>query len=256
MSRLLGVVAACLAGCASGSTTQTDAAPDSRRIDAAVDANLCSQDPCSILPQCGCIGNQACDVDTSDNNGTKCRAINMPGTETTACSTAVECDRGYVCLGGSAYASCKKYCSGDADCGAPRGRCVYDISAGGSPIVGVPPACSSNCDPTDTTAALCPAADKCTLFTQTHNGSPVKIVDCSPAGTGTQGADCTTTSGGGFESKCAKGYQCVKFSTESTYKCRRICSAVGTTTGCGANNCIGFADPHTIGSTTYGICGP
>jgi hypothetical protein len=163
-----------------------------------------------------------------------------------------------VCLGGSAFASCKKYCTDDVDCGAPRGKCIYTITSAGTALGGIPNACSSNCEPTDTTAAGCPPMMKCTLFAITKNMMSVKLADCSPAGTMVQGGDCTnpTNTSTGVEARCAKGYQCVKLGAETTFKCRRICAAPGTTTGCGANMCTGFTDAHTIGAVTYGVCGP
>jgi hypothetical protein len=99
---------------------------------------------------------------------------------------------------------------------------------------------------------------KCTLFAITKNMMSVKLADCSPAGTMVQGGDCTnpTNTSTGVEARCAKGYQCVKLGAETTFKCRRICAAPGTTTGCGANMCTGFTDAHTIGAVTYGVCGP
>src|SRR5215213_7847671 len=116
-----------LGACAQGSVAPADMAPQMR--DAAIDSNGCSMQPCSILPQCGCNGNTACDLDLQDNSGTTCRSININGNETATCTNQMECDRGFVCLG-SAFASCKKYCSGDADCGAPRGRCIYTVNNG------------------------------------------------------------------------------------------------------------------------------
>ncbi len=248
------VLVAGLGACASGNATQTDAPPVGKS-DAAIDSNGCTMQPCDILPQCGCNGNTACDIDLVDQSGTTCRSINLAGKETAACTNPNECDRGYVCLGGSAFASCKKYCSGDADCGAPRGKCIYSINSGGAPIAGVPNACSSNCEPTDTTAAECPSTMKCTLFSVNKDMMSVKVADCSPAGTLVQGGDCTA-GGIGVEARCAKGYQCVKLGAETTFKCRRICSAPGTATGCAADTCRAFTEPHTIGPTTYGVCGP
>ena len=187
--------------------------------------------------------------------GTACRPINAAGTETSSCNGPNECDRGFVCLGGSAFASCKKYCTGDADCGLPRGKCVFTINGDSGPIAGAPNACSSNCDPTDTTAAGCPSTMKCTLYTVTKASVPINIADCSPAGAMVQGGDCTAPGGAsGIEARCAKGFQCVKFSSESVFKCRKLCTA-GTST-CGANTCVAFTPVFTLDAKDYGVCGP
>jgi hypothetical protein len=256
--RLSLLVAATLAACANaGGSAQTDASHDTGgAIDAAPDAFACSQMPCSILPQCGCSQTFACDVDTSDANGTACRPVTAPGTHTTECNSLDDCDKGFVCLGNAQYGSCKKYCTTDADCGTPRGKCVLDISSGGTPVPGIPAACSSNCDPTDTTGALCPSTYKCGLFNATHAGSPVKITDCSPAGAGTQGADCKQGTVGN-DALCAKGFLCTTTDNNVTFKCRKVCkSPAATSAACGGQQCIGFADPFTVGGDTYGVCAP
>jgi hypothetical protein len=256
MARLFTILAfAMLVACARGSSNTSDAAAADtpKPIDAAIDGNNCSVQPCSILPQCGCAQTSACDVDTTDSMGTACRPVNVPGKETSACTALDRCDKGYVCLGGSTYATCKKYCELDADCGTPRGRCAIDISAGGMPIAGIPSACSSNCNPLPTSApADCPPSYKCGLFTATHNGMAVKVTDCSPAGTGTQGAACGTTTGN--DSLCAPGYLCTTVGTN--FQCRRICNKTAGNAGCtgfGTGTCLGFTTPHTI-DVEYGVC--
>lgn len=245
---------ALLVACARGGASTSDAAIDAPTIvDAAIDGNGCSVQPCSILPQCGCTGQNACDLDQADDMGTACRNILTPGTETSTCTTQTGCDRGFVCIGGAAYASCKRYCEADAECGSPRGRCVLQFANAGPDV---PKFCTSNCEPTDTTAAGCPSTFKCTLFTATSGGTTYPIADCSLAGTGTQGTDCTSGTSP-IESRCAKGYQCAKFGSETTFKCRKICTQPGQTSSqCGGQNCVGYSTPHTIGTTTYGVCQP
>lgn len=255
-------VLATVVACAKGGAVEqhTDAPPvpvdTAKPIDAMIDGNGCSVQPCSIIPQCGCGATSACDVDTTDSMGTTCRSVNVPGKETATCSSLDKCDKGYVCLGGAAYATCKKYCMADADCGTPRGRCAIDISSGGMAIPGIPPACSSNCNPLPTTApSECPANYKCGLFTATHNGAPVKITDCSPAGAGTQGANCKAGTLGN-DALCAPGFLCTTVDGGTNYNCRRICNkTVGnsTCTGFGGGTCLGFSTPHTI-DVEYGVC--
>lgn len=247
---------AALSACAKAGSGTTDAGGDSSRpIDAQADGNGCAVQPCSILPQCGCGGANACDIDLNDNMGTACRPVTTPGTETSTCTDPKGCDKGFVCLGGSTYASCKKYCSANADCGSPRGMCVIDISAGGMTLAGIPSACSSNCDPTSTAPAECPSTYKCGLFTATHNGQPVKIADCSPAGAGTQGTNCKVGTLGS-DALCGKGYMCTTIDAGANYNCRRICTPPSATAGggCGTLTCIAFTTPHTINGVEYGVC--
>jgi hypothetical protein len=247
------LLALALTACASASSGTTDSngtVDDGGVVDSAPDANTCATQPCSILPQCGCASG-ACDIDGTDLMGTACRTIMSPGIETTTCAGPKECDHGYVCLGATGQAACHKYCSQNSDCGSPRGQCVIDITSGGMPIAGIPPACSSNCDPTSTNPAECPATYKCGLFTSTHNGSPVKISDCSKAGSGVQATSCKTASGGD-DALCGKGYLCTTLDGGTNYNCRRICQV--TASNCGARTCKTFTTPHTINGVEYGVC--
>lgn len=249
LALVLAAVAACAHG--AGSDKPGDAAPDtSKPADASIDGNGCSMQPCTILPQCGCTGASACDVDVSDSMGTACRSVLTPGTETSTCTSLDKCDKGYVCLGGATYATCKKYCVANADCGTPRGRCAIDISSGGMPIAGIPSACSSNCNPLSTSPPPeCPASYKCGLFTATHNSMPVPITDCSPAGTGTQGASCGAAPGN--DSLCAPGYLCT--TANNVTQCRRICNKTANTGCTGTQMCLGFTTPQTV-DIEYGVC--
>lgn len=249
----LAATAACAKATLSGGDASTDS---SRPVDAMADGNGCAQQPCSIIPQCGCGGATACDLDVNDNNGTACRSLTTPGKEDAACNSLDDCDRGYVCLGGSSYASCKKYCTGDADCGSPRGKCVIDIASGGTPIPGIPPACSSNCDPTNTSPAECPATYKCGLFGATHMGTAYDIADCSPAGAGVQGTDCKVGTLGN-DTLCAKGFLCTTTDGNATFKCRKICKGPSAqNAACSNQACIAFTDPFTLAGDTYGVCAP
>src|SRR5687767_13848234 len=109
--RLALVLVLAQLACAKGSGSSADAKVDTTIVDMMIDSNGCATQPCSILPQCGCTGGaMACDVDTWDNVGTSCRAVNDPGQETSTCNTPDKCDKGYVCLGGSTYSTCKKFC--------------------------------------------------------------------------------------------------------------------------------------------------
>jgi hypothetical protein len=254
MRRLLAVCVLALVACAKGSGSNADAKADTGApIDMMIDGNGCAMQPCTILPQCGCNGGAvACDVDTADNMGTTCRSVNNPGRETSTCNAPDKCDKGFVCIGGASYATCKKFCAANADCGTPRGRCTYDITANNMPIQGVPSACSSNCNPLSLAApAECPTGYKCTLFTATHNGMPAKIADCSPAGAGTQGANCKAGNLGN-EAMCAQGYSCTSTDAGATYICRRVCNKTANT-GCATGTCIAFNPPHTI-DIEYGVC--
>jgi hypothetical protein len=136
-----------------GAVTPIDAAVP---VDAAVpiDANGCATQPCSLAPQCGCTAPLTCDIDFTDLMGTACRAVNVPGTETSTCTTFSECAAGYVCAGGH----CLKYCANDASCPQPRGLCAIQITDGMGAAIPGAVTCSSNCDPTNSAGGACDGA--------------------------------------------------------------------------------------------------
>ncbi|MCW5806301.1 MAG: hypothetical protein KIT31_28305 [Deltaproteobacteria bacterium] len=264
MMRALPIAAIVLtiAACAKASAPveQSDAPPggiDARDIDAAVlppDGNGCGTQPCDILPQCGC-GAGACDIDFSDLTGTACRQIIMQGNETATCSLGnAYCSAGFVCLGGAGGRSCKKYCSSNADCAAPRGQCVIDITANNMPIAGIPSVCSSGCDPTNVGAGGCPTGWKCNIFTATHGGQNFNITDCAPPPTtaGTQGANCKVGADGD-DALCAANFLCTTVNAGTNFNCRRTCNNVGAACPTGGT-CIGFNPAFTVGGTQYGVC--
>jgi hypothetical protein len=258
MVRIWLLVAVAAGACATAGGSDVDArAGDSTSTDVAIDMNNCAQQPCSIIPQCGCATTDACDLDTTDNNGTVCRPVTTPGTITATCNSLDDCEKGYVCLGGAAYAACKKYCTGDIDCGTPRGKCALNISSGGMPVMGVPTVCTSNCDPTSTNPAECPSTFKCGLFTAMHMGTTYDVADCSPAGTGMQGFNCKSGTLGN-DSLCAKGFLCTTIDMGTTYTCRKICTnPMAGSAQCGGQTCIAFSDPYTLpDNITYGVCAP
>jgi len=227
-------------------------------VDAMVDANGCAVQPCTLAPQCGCPSNQSCDIDPTDLMGNVCRAINVPGTETSTCTSFSECDKGYVCIGNGTNNSCKKYCTSNADCGSPRGQCVIQIVDGNNAAIPGAVVCSSNCDPAAAAGAYCPSGWKCGIFSATYpypGGTTYNISDCTVAGAGTQGTVCTGT-GNGDDSLCGPKTLCTTFDS-TNYACNTICNRTTGGTECAALGltCYGFTTPLTIGGTEYGVCG-
>jgi hypothetical protein len=256
------VIGLALTACASATppNSQSDApgGADAKDIDATVvpiDGNGCTTQPCDIFPQCGCGDGSACDIDFSDLSGSACRQVIQAGTETSQCNLGNGyCSPGYVCLGGTGGRACKKYCSTNADCVAPRGQCVVDITNGAQPIPGVPSVCSSTCDPTNVAAGGCPANWKCNIFTANHGGTDFNITDCAPPPTtaGVQGANCKVGADGD-DNLCAANFLCTTVNAGTNFNCRRTCTNVGAACPTGGT-CIGFNPAFTVAGTQYGVC--
>jgi hypothetical protein len=101
---------------------------DARMIDAMIDGNGCATQPCDIPTQCGCGATQACDINFMTFMGTACRAVTTPGMTGNTCAAGTDCARGFVCVGDGTNDDCEKYCSTNADCTAPRGQCVIQLT--------------------------------------------------------------------------------------------------------------------------------
>jgi hypothetical protein len=217
-------------------------------IDAAIDGNGCATQPCDIATQCGCGTTQACDINSMTNMGTACRDVTTPGTITNTCASATDCARGYVCVGDGTHDDCEKYCQTNADCTAPRGQCVIQLTDPMSnPIAGAV-VCSSNCNPAAVNnATTCPTGWSCDLFTAMFNGATDDIVDCRKAGTAGENAACSATVA------CAAGFSCVNNGTSDV--CARICQPAGGGPACpGVTSCLSFQTPFVVGGTEYGVC--
>ncbi len=258
---------AALAGCASAKTNATsDGAPGADATvsgdtspgtpDGAPDALACAKSPCSLVPQCGCGANMACDLDTSmlATGATACRAAGI-GTEATSCSVAGTCTAGYGCIG----SHCRKWCASDADCTGGSGAiCIIQVVFG-NPAMDVPGAitCSTDCDPTAAAPAGCPAGWGCNLYYADPDGTPGNADDrnfteCDPVGTAAAGGTCTTNK------DCPATMDCISF-TNGTMSCQPTClcpsgnCAAGSCPS-GTGSCHAFAPELMIGTREYGTC--
>jgi len=244
MSRL--VIIALVLGCSSsrpgsGGPDGTVDSGTSDTLGSMSDGNRCATQPCDILTQCGCASLESCDLsDTS--TGTACRGTSG-GKEGASCGAAEACAGLYTCVFFGDKGNCTRYCANDADCIAPRGQCAAQLlDSADQPIPGVL-LCTSNCDPTAVSDPLCAAGWGCV---PTNEGSR-NVVECLPAGTGTQGQACSDTA------LCAPGYSCIGPASGPSF-CRRTCSPPANT-GCPApTTCAAFTPPFVVGGTQYGLC--
>ncbi len=241
-------------GGADSGTATPDAPEDdidaAEGVDAAlpIDAASCATSPCDLLEQCGCSGNQACDIDFSDLDGTACRDVTVMGDENDTCTGISQCAAGSVCVGDGTSNSCERYCDADADCGAPRGQCVIQLVDDTSQPIPGAVVCSSNCDPAVASNASCPAGWTCDLFNATFGGADRSIVDCRAAGTRQLDQTCSATM------LCAAGLTCTNTGTSSI--CLKICTRPAGTE-CAAvpgSTCTSFDPAFTVGGAEYGVC--
>ncbi|MCE9577466.1 MAG: hypothetical protein K8W52_30235 [Deltaproteobacteria bacterium] len=260
---------AAMVGCASAKTNATsDGAPGAdgdttadappNTPDGSPDALVCAKTPCSMVPQCGCGANMACDLDTSmlATGATACRNAGI-GTEETTCVAAATCTAGYGCIGGH----CRKWCTDDTTCTGGSGAiCVIQVVFGNPPM-NVPGAttCSTDCDPTSATPVGCPATWGCNVYYSNPDGvvgnaDDKNFTDCDAvkAGAGGAGATCTTNG------DCQATMDCISF-TNGTMSCHPTClcpsgnCAAGTCPS-GTGSCHAFTPSAQIGTREYGTC--
>lgn len=253
------VLALLLVGCASGRVASVDGGdddpdsgtgPDATAIDAGIDAVPCANTPCDLYDQCGCSGTASvCDLDPAmiASGATACRIDDAGGTENTLCTRSTSCAAGHSCVGGR----CRRYCRDDATCPGDGGLCILEVTVAGNPIPDVT-MCTTDCVPTQTTNAACPATWAChAYFDQPGNRY---LTDCAaqPTTGGTAGATCTRSE------DCRAGLDCITLSTGGM-QCRPNClcptgqCAQGTCPA-GTGSCRGFTTPVVIGGATYGTC--
>lgn len=261
---MLAAAALALAACARATYVAPDAssddvdaaqAIDARELDAPPDApgSQCSQQPCSILPQCGCDSPAApvCDLDFQNPNdgATRCRADNFHGTETTTCTMTTTCAAEHVCVG-----RCRRYCNTDNDCAGDGALCIIHLTVGNPPmnIPGVT-TCTTSCTPSQPANATCPAGWGCHIYRES-GGAMRYLTDCDapPASGGTAGAACASNG------DCAPGLDCVTVNGGAN-QCRPTCLCLGgncATGSCpaGTGSCGDYTTPVIIGGSRYGAC--
>lgn len=223
-------------------------------IDAGIDAvgSQCTRQPCSILPQCGCDdpATPVCDLDLTmlATGGTKCRADNFHGTETTLCTRSSTCAAEYTCLG-----RCLHYCDSDDDCPGPGGLCIIPLGNTGGHVPGVM-TCTTDCVPSLVANPTCPTAWGCHLY-QEAGGDRRWLTNCEapPQAGGALGDACTQSI------DCGPGLDCFNDGSGMGRRCRPNCLCPGgdCTVGvcpAGGGTCHGYTPAALVGTATYGRC--
>ncbi|MBI5489641.1 MAG: hypothetical protein HY905_20070 [Deltaproteobacteria bacterium] len=130
--------------------------------------------------------------------------------------TVDDCSRAYYCLRIDGATRCHRFCATNRDCSDAAGStfagCYFSLPDGAGGTVPGVRFCTTGCDPAADSG--CSAGQACR---PSGNASGL-YGDCSPAGTGRQGADCTEDG----DAACAPHYTCLR-ATEGN-ACYRFCS--------------------------------
>jgi hypothetical protein len=217
------------------------------------DGEDCPGVPCDLFQQCGCSDGEACDLaaGAATAEDTACRTA---GTSDSTCAAPEDCAAGTLCQEGQ----CWRWCEGDTDCGEGS----YCLPAFGG--INGARTCTKACKPESPAASGCPEGFACRYYLRDPNGAEeydgdeFEYTDCSPAGEGTHGTDCSEAD----DAACARGYGCYSISWtdgSTTTECREIC--VFTVAGepaantCTVGTCHEWLDPGAvIGDIEYGTC--
>ncbi len=206
----------------------------------------CPDTPCKLTsPQCGCPSGQACSV---YNTVVSCLTAGTAG-PTQLCGGTNDCAAGLLCVAsGSSTSSpgiCETFCETDADCTAPGGLCVVQLSDGSGGAIPDVTLCTDNCNPF--TNAGCAAAGTSCQVGQEPTGQMRPLTLCAAAGTLGKGMACDPTN-----NQCAPTFGC--FSTGAQNKCYQYCDVANPSCA----TCTGIEDmalqPVYIGNKQVGIC--
>lgn len=200
----------------------------------------CTEDPCKLTsPQCGCAPGDKCTLSGATRTCTPDGAKQIGE----VCS-GNECVAGSLCVtygaATNATSSCKNFCTSDAECQAPGGRCLLELTDGSMNLLAT--VCSENCDPVSTVG--CAAGLACDAAVDPGGNFTV----CRNAGAGTQGSACIGSNG----DDCAAGFGCVTI--DSVTQCGHYCNVAAPACPGSGEQCLSFQTPLTIGGVEYGVC--
>lgn len=205
------------AGCAQLAGLKDPEPPD-------VDGNGCSNSVCDLQDNCGCTAAQTCSW-MSDKGNDYCRTGFGAAALGQGCAKDSDCVQGTSCV----FGECRRYCSGDPQCGGTT--CNADWTGFFPGIT-----CADDCTPISN--ASCPGTSAC-LIVQGHDAA-----FCLPGDTIPLGTDCTSS-----PFSCVPGAIC--HAEGSNHVCRAECDPAGA--ACAAGTCTTAADLILRG-TQYGVC--
>lgn len=201
----------------------TETVDDTGTEDVGGDPGTCTV--ADFVTQTMCSPGYKCTIGSIDTAGNPDPICDVEGTggwnETcTATGSHDDCSAGYLCVGSTTNATCKRYCSVDSACrtspGGPNGACQIILVTGTTTIVGVT-LCSIHCDPLSPYLSGCNTDQACRC-SAAETG--VWFSDCREYGTGTA---CIA----GTADDCPRGEGCFDAGGPSS-ECLTYCSTSGS----------------------------
>ena len=187
-------------------------------------------------PQCGCAGNETCDISDGTTGSTSCVAAGA-SIQGDQCASTSDCSPGLTCFLGA----CRPYCTGTtigAACvGTGLGTCAQATSGGAN--IPNEEVCFVSCDLSNPAAAC--GANGCV-----HTGAQT---NCETVGFGGAGDSCDDPT------DCLPGFACVTFSDgdASSSTCQAYCQFVAGSCAAGTT-CQHFSTDIVSNGKTYGFC--
>ncbi|HZS37542.1 MAG TPA: hypothetical protein VFF06_11985 [Polyangia bacterium] len=208
--------------------------------------------PCSVLPQSGCGAGEKCTLGATNTPTCVSNGNKQNGQQ---CGTAGsdDCVAGDLCTADApspAPATCRVFCSSDAQCTQPAvasggmaepgniAHCAITITGTSDKV------CTFACNPAPAAGASgCVAGQGCVYGGET--GIP-ELTDCETPGTGTDNFNCASTA------DCAAGFACVGPAGMS--RCRQVCRSGNTNDCTNINPLYDCFDPAGVTNPMFGFC--
>jgi hypothetical protein len=186
--------------------------------------NGCQNPVCDLASNCGCDASTTCSwMSTTGDNF--CRSAFGAAKQGDGCAADTDCVQGTSCV----FGECRKYCTGDGQCGATT--CTADWTGFYPGLT-----CADQCTPVTNTG--CSGTQAC-LIAQGRDAT-----FCLPGDTVPLGADCSSAA-----FSCVPGAIC--HDEGGAHVCRAECDPAGA--ACAAGTCTTAPDLLVRG-TQYGVC--
>jgi hypothetical protein len=140
---------------------------------------------------------------------------------------------------------CNEFCTSNADCAAPGGLCLIQLSNGNGGSIPNVTLCTTNCNPL--TNAGCAPGTGCQLLQETM-APMAPLTDCRGVGTKTHLVACNP-----MLDECAPKFGCLNIGTaqQPDNVCLQYCNTASPVCP-GGQGC--FSLGVSLGGVAYGVC--